>query len=274
MACAVDEAYVPHVAALAHSLLAQRRGNQLVLHLLHGSDLGWRSRRRLKRMVEGAGATLATHRLPESAVAGLPLFGHISRTMWYRLQLPDLLPEVNRVLYLDADVIAMDDPAPLFTLDLDSFYLAAVDNVFERERMTRPAELGLPAGQRYFNSGVLLMNLAAMRADGCSQALLSCARERAADLLWPDQDVLNLVLGGRRLPLPPRWNVMNAMLDFDWAGEYFDAAALDDARRHPALRHFEGPGVCKPWHPDCIAPHRAAYLEHLAATPWGGRVRA
>ena len=67
--------------------------------------------------------------------------------MWYRIFLPELLPDVDRVLYLDADTIAVDSLAPLWEIDLDDSYLGAVTNVFQANHVHRPAELGL-AGPR------------------------------------------------------------------------------------------------------------------------------
>jgi lipopolysaccharide biosynthesis glycosyltransferase len=92
--------------------------------------------------------------------------------------------------------------------------------------------------------------------------------ERGEELLWPDQDALNLVLGERRLALHPRWNCMNSVLAFDAAHDVFGAEVVEAARRAPGIRHFEGPGANKPWHLLCDAPDREAYFAHRRATPW------
>src|SRR5262249_6196486 len=130
-------------------------------------------------------------------------------------------------LYLDADTLVVDDLAPLFTHGLDGRYVAAVANVLEPQFADRPQKLGLPAGQPYFNSGVLLLNLAAMRADHCTERILHCARTEP--LLWPDQDALNLVLGARSVMVHPRWNCMNSLYLFPQARDVFGAREVDEA---------------------------------------------
>src|SRR5437879_3158835 len=78
---------------------------------------------------------------------------------WYRIFLPELLPELDRVLYLDADVIVVDSLIPLWNVDLSEDYLAAVTNVFQAAHVHRPVELGLAGPRAYFNSGVMVLNL-------------------------------------------------------------------------------------------------------------------
>jgi lipopolysaccharide biosynthesis glycosyltransferase len=200
-------------------------------------------------------------------VASLPVLPLFTGAMWFRIFLPELLPDVDRILYLDVDTVAVDSLKPLAEIALDGYFLAAVTNVFQREHLHRPASLGLSGPESYFNSGVLLMNLDEMRDHGCTSALAEFAASRGPQLEWPDQDALNVVLGERRLPLHPRWNFMNSMR-FPWSAEVFSEGQLEEARRRPAIRHFEGPGDNKPWHLYCERKDRQLYRAHLRRTPW------
>ncbi len=260
VACAAEGAYVPHSAAMLHSVLAQ--AGDVQVHYLHGP--GFREAAALRELVDG----IAFHPVAPEAVAGFPSRHRFTPAMWYRLFLPELLPDVDRVLYLDADTLAMDSLAELWATDLEGHWVAAVTNVFEPWSIGRPKELGLAGPEAYFNSGVLLFNLGEMRRDGRGEALRELVRTRGDELLWPDQDALNLVLGERRLALHPRWNCMNSVLAFDAARDVFGAEAVEEARRRPGIRHFEGPDANKPWHLLCDAPGREAYFEHRRATPW------
>jgi lipopolysaccharide biosynthesis glycosyltransferase len=112
------------------------------------------------------------------------------------------------------------------------------------------------------------MNLEAMRRDGSTRAVIDWALANRDKLDWPEQDALNVVLGDRRLPLHPRWNVMNSVLNYPWAVDAFGADALEEARRDPAIRHFEGPSINKPWHYLCERSMRELYFEHRRQTPW------
>ena len=256
---AADARYLPHAAAAMHSVLEHAPGAHV--HLLHAEELP--RTRELRAMADAAGGLLTLHRVAPARLAGLPVARELSAAMWLRVFLPELLPEVERVLYLDSDTLAMSDLRPLWDTALDDAYVAAVENVWEPWNADHPARLGL---ERYFNSGVLLLDLERMRADGCTAALLETAT--SGRVLWPDQDALNLVLGQGRVELHPRWNVMNSVIAFPHAADVFGAERVEEARRAPGIRHFEGPSLNKPWHILFRQPGREDYLRHRAATPW------
>jgi lipopolysaccharide biosynthesis glycosyltransferase len=268
VACAARRDYVPHAAAMLHSVLETTGGAGVEIHFLHGGDWPRDHQRLLTEMVESGGGRISFLRVGRDRVAGLRTHDSLPASHWYRVFLPELLPGHDRVLYLDGDLIAVDTLEPLSQTELGDDYLGAVTNVFQHDHLNRIAELGLPDPRLYFNSGVLLMNLELMRRDGCTRQIVEYARANPGRLSWPEQDALNLLLGDRRLALHPRWNLMNSLLLFESAGEVFGADVLAEARANPAIRHFEGPAVNKPWHADCERPDRELYARHRAETPW------
>ena len=269
IACAAEGAdYVAHSAAMLHSVLTRNRGHEVCVHYMHGPDIGDEQEESLAAMVAREGGSVSFLRIPDSAIDGLPTMGFTRKATWYRIFLPRLLPDVERILYLDADLIVVDTLAPLWELDLAGYWVGAVTNVFQDNHLHRPAELGLAGPEVYFNAGVLLMNLAQMREDGRTEALLEYGVENAERLEWRDQDALNVVLGERRLELHPRWNVMNSFYLFRRNARVLGRWRLGQARRNPAIRHFEGPDALKPWHSDCDQSLRELYLQHRSGTPW------
>lgn len=213
----------------------------------------------------GLGGTIQFHEIGHVRVRDLPSMERIPPVMWYRLLLPEL--PAARVLYLDCDTLVVDDISPLWRLDMESQPIAAVTNVFPQDLLHRHGELGIPL-DRYFNSGVLLMDLDAWRRNACADAVVSLARDHPDRLVFPDQDALNIVLSERRVSLHPRWNAQNSIFYFTWAEETFGAVAVREARTDPAIVHFEGPAQAKPWHHGSTHPHQTTYLEHRAHTPW------
>jgi lipopolysaccharide biosynthesis glycosyltransferase len=268
VACAAEgREYVAHSAAMLHSVVECNPDFEVAVHYMHGPDVDPADARRLAGMVEAMGASISFIDVPDSRVEGLPTRDFTRKATWYRIFLPELRPDVDRVVYLDCDLLAVESLRELWETELGDGYLAAVTNVIERRYAHRPAELGLPAGQAYFNAGVLVMNLAAMRRDRSSEALLDYGRREGRRLLWRDQDALNVVLGARRVELHPRWNCMNAFW-LPWAVDVFGAEALEEAKRNPAIRHFEGPEHNKPWHLLGDRELRRLYLHHRRRTPW------
>lgn len=273
VACGARRDYAPHSGAMLHSVLESSPELDVTVHYLHGPDLGARARERLRRTVEEAGGALDAHEVAPERISGLRGAEHIAATAWYRLLLPELLPGVGRILYLDVDTIAVRSLRPLAELELGGAYVAAVENVWAPWMTHFPAKLGLPPGQGYFNSGVIVMDLDRIRADGRDVEMLDLARAGDERVTWLDQDVLNAVLGHARLTLPPRFNAMNSLTFF---GEEADAAygadAARAARAEPVVRHFEGPGANKPWHRRCPYPDRALYARHRRASAFGRRL--
>ena len=267
VACAVEGGYVPHSAAMLDSVLAHSGGLPVRVHSLHGPDFSARDARAIEAMVATAGGSSSFVAVDDARCNGLPTKGFTGKATWYRVMLPDLLPQLDRVLCLDADLIVTDSLAPLWDTDIEDFFLAAVTNVLAPQYMSRPAALGVsPNG--YFNAGVMLLNLGLMREHGCSERIVRYGIDHAPELALRDQDALNFALADRRRPLDPRWNSMNALRAYPWSSYVFTPEEIAAAIERPAIRHFEGPGSNKPWHAGCDARSRELYREHRQRTPW------
>jgi lipopolysaccharide biosynthesis glycosyltransferase len=269
VACAAEgDDYVAHTAAMLHSVLETQRGHDVHIHFMHGPDISVELERKVDEMVRREGGAIEFLHVDDSQVDGLPTVGFTRKATWYRIFLPELLPDVDRLLYLDADLVVLDSLTPLWDIDLDGSWLGAVTNVFQDNHMHRPTELGLAGPEVYFNAGVLLMNLREMRRDDRTAALLEYGVRNAQRIEWRDQDALNVVLGERRLALHPRWNCMNSFYAFHRNARVHGRWALRQALRKPAIRHFEGPGQNKPWDEGADPAQRALYMRHRRATPW------
>jgi lipopolysaccharide biosynthesis glycosyltransferase len=266
-ACVSEGDYVPHTAAMLHSLLASSPDLPVRIHYLHGPDFSPDDERLLREMVERNGGAISFISVPDAMCDGLPTEGFTGKATWYRIFLPDLLPSLPRVLFLDADLIVTDSLTALWDIDLGGAYVGAVTNVLPRHYERQLVAAGFDT-RTYFNAGVLLLDLENMRRDGCTEAMRSYGVANAESLVIRDQDALNAVLGQRRLPLDPRWNSMNSFFVYPWAADLFDADALALAKSNPAIRHFEGPGLNKPWHYLCEWDFRDLYAEHRSQTPW------
>jgi lipopolysaccharide biosynthesis glycosyltransferase len=268
VACTANRGWVPHVAAMLDSVLAQRGGLEVHVHFLHGDDVGADDRERVTDMVRRGGGEISFLFVDDERVADLWTHPVLPASAWYNVFLPDLLPELDRVLYLDGDVIVLDSLAPLWETELGDHYLAAVTNVLQQDHFPRLDDLGLSGPEVYFNAGVMLMNLGQLRREDGVTAVVEWARANPDKIRWPPQDALNVALGSRRLPLHPRWNCMNSVVSFPWSAELFGAEAVEEARRNPAIRHFEGPAANKPWHYLADRESRELYLRHRRRTPW------
>ena len=188
----------------------------------------------------------------------LPNRGRFRAAAHYRLLAPVLLPQVAKAVYLDADLVVLHDVAELFDTDLAGHFIAAVHDADTAgqyagyDPVVKPYlenEVGLRDPRAYFQSGVLVMDLAKMRAMNLSEEMLALAVSRK--WRWPDQDILNRMAQGDYVRLDPRWNVLH-----DWkrlrrshiiAQAPLDVqAAYDEAAADPRIVHYAGPDD-RPW---------------------------
>lgn len=272
IACSADAHYAQHCAAMLHSLLSLHPRGSIHVHFLHAPLLAPALRRRFERLVRRLHGDIRFHEIADARVQGLPTLPRIPVSMWYRIFLPELLTQQERVLYLDADTLVVDRLEPLWDTDFAGALVAAVTNVMDPQQRSWPGELGLAQLPDYFNSGVLLMNLAGMRAEGTAAKLEAFGLATGSRLRFPDQDALNVVLAGRRHALHPRWNCMNSLAFFPDSAEFFEPGWVGAALEHPAIVHFEGPAVVKPWHFLNDNPYRELYYRHVRAARWPSRL--
>lgn len=267
IACSANSQYLPHAAAMLRSLLSQASASRPQIHFLHDEAMPGEEISRLGEFVTAQGGTWQAHSISRERMQNYPQNWRFSREAWYRVLLPEVLPDVSRVLYLDADTIVMRSLDPLWATDLGEYTVGAVANPlygFMDTGFIHALELASTAD--YFNSGVLLMDLDRWRAQGLTQQLMDFIAEHGDAQQWPDQNALNAVLRGRWLPLAPRWNAQNVYFDLKPAQLLCTPAQVREARSAPGIIHFVAP--YKPWDYLCKHPYRQSYFDHLAATPW------
>lgn len=268
VAFVTDRSYLPWCATAVLSCLESHPDGNLTVHVVHDGSVGAADADGLRQL--SPAGDVQVHAVDAGLVDDLPEVDRFGRIVWLRFVLDQVVPETaSRVLYLDADTLVVDDLSELETFDLQGNDLGAVPNVMAPADEERLRSLGLAAAESFFNSGVLLFDLEALRA----RPLLPVAREVLArfgdQIRWPDQDVLNVVYADAWTPLDPRYNVMNSFYDWEGATErVLGTSQRRSALAAPAVLHFEGPTACKPWHVLSSHPFRDRYREVLSRTAW------
>ena len=184
-----------------------------------------------------------------------------------RLMLPILLEGVDRLLYLDTDVIALRDVAPLYDTDLNGCALAAaldytLMGIYPKNGWRIGAEpntllmedylkevVRLSNWKAYFNAGVMVMDLNQFRKNGLIDAAGSFLERTNGRRLFNDQDALNHVVDGAFVTLDPRWNVQASRVEKDFDGADAGLAGVGALwMSDPWVIHYCGGG--KPWSAD------------------------
>ena len=164
----------------------------------------------------------------------------------FRLLLPELFPEHDRMFYIDCDIIIRQDIGHLYNeIDLEDNYLAAVIEASEDEQIERIQNLGCDP-YHYFNSGFILMNLAQMRKERVTERLLDACR--VDYMAFPDQDALNIVCEGRTVPLAPKYNAIRTFFIPKYKKTFLKWYSEEDWAivQKEGTIHYTGAKV-KPW---------------------------
>lgn len=237
--------------------------------IVHDGSVNAQQLLQLASVVEGTSSTVRFHDIDRELIATLPTTRDFGAIVWLRFFLPDVLADRSKVLYLDSDTFVAGPITDLWNTSLEGRPIGAVSNVVEPAVREHVRQLGIEYPGGFFNSGVLMMDLAAMREDRSTGKLLGFATSNRDRLLWPDQDALNVVFQGNWMSLHPKWNAQNSYWTWrDWALEVFGGQLLSEALADPRVRHFEGPSLSKPWHYLCSAPMFDDYRAVMRRSAW------
>jgi lipopolysaccharide biosynthesis glycosyltransferase len=261
-----NPSYFQHVAVAAVSLAANNPRSRLEIHLISGGHDVAEEERLFSSLGGWPGVSCTIHRFDCDKIGKFFVSRHISKEAYLRIFAPDVLPpEIDRVLYLDADLVVLDDLRELWHTKLDGTLLAAAPDLFGQER--RHA-LGIPDTRPYVNSGMLLLSLDGWRREGVTARLVRHIEEAGPSLELHDQDAINAVLHDAIRIVDRRWNVQTPM--FRAVRRCFpeDFEAIREACRRPAIVHFSGPQ--KPWLFRASTPRKRDYFRYLEKTSWRG----
>lgn len=240
----IDETYACHLATLLVTL--NRCLSAKVSCIILSSGLSSRVIQKLK-LLQSDKISIGFFDVDEALFNKFPISirynNRLSSATFYRLLLPEILgKEINRVIYVDADIIFLNDPLPMFGIDIQQAWIGAVSDasLVAQKRWTTLGNTTL----NYFNAGMMLMDLQKWRENHVAEKAMRLL-EAKADWEYNDQDVLNIALDGQVKYLSPKWNAQSYSL-------------LRQSVESPTLVHFTG--AEKPWHLGCIHPYTIDYL--------------
>jgi lipopolysaccharide biosynthesis glycosyltransferase len=241
VACCFDRKMELPFLVLASSLKRHLTGDRkVILHAFHSDPIA----HDLAYFVRLNSATFELRLRPIANRFQGPVTwpSHLTAATLLRLLLPLVLKDIDRVVYLDCDLIVLNDIATLYDTDLSGFPLAACLDFW----LTGAAPFAPPGWdveawheflnevvsladwKTYFNAGVLVMDLKRFRNTGLVHAAGEFLEQTNYKTPFVDQEALNHVIDGAFVRLDPRWNVLAAL-----------------GHSNPWVIHFAGPN--KPW---------------------------
>lgn len=241
----IEKGYAQHVCVAISSML---KNNLRAFFSIYIFSLGLS--KSLKASIQSALSDHPIHDLlfidaDNRLVKDFKVTLHASSVNYLRLFIPSLLPQLDKILYLDCDIIVRASLLELYEADVDNVLFAAVPH----PNAERSVVLGIGEND-YFNSGVLLLNLAKWRNENATSLLRDFILRYPSKIHYWDQDALNAVYSTRYLRLGEKWNFVNSNVAPS------ELVALD-----VRIIHFAG--MHKPWSPYSTHPLKDEYYRYL-----------
>jgi lipopolysaccharide biosynthesis glycosyltransferase len=263
--CSADAGYLLPLTVMLVSVRAHLPARRhLDIHIID-EGIPEPEKARLARSLDVETVTMSWHTPDRSRLVGVPLWGRLPVCVYNKLLVPDVVPEeVPTVLWLDCDTLVLGDISPLSDEGTGGNTVRAVQDsvvplVSSDMGVARYRELGLRADAKYFNCGVMLMNMARWRQQRVSERALGYLKTYARDVAFLEQEGINAVLSDHWGPLDPQWNWSVSV------GGGFRQRSID---AHVKIAHFSG--NLKPWKHDGGNPYYALYYEYIDRTVFAG----
>ena len=254
-----DDNYIPCLAVAIYSLIknTSKENNYRIIVLQTG--ISEENERKIKEFetnnVKISFEDVSSRVTKIKKDLALRLRDYYSSTIYYRLFIPSLFPEYEKAIYLDSDIIVLDDIANMFNIDLKDNYVAAIPDGAVSVNPDFQKYVKQAVGveyKKYFNSGVLLMNLREFRKSRFEEKFLYMLTRYNLDTVAPDQDYLNMLCNGKVHYLDETWDKMP---DF---GKRYDEKDLH-------IIHYNF--FRKPWHYSDV-PYSDAFWRYAKDTKY------
>ena len=252
VAFCVDDAFAIHLAVLIYSIgLFIDDDHSVKCHII--GDVSSENKENLNRLSSPVVSMSFYSDIP--SYTHIPISnvykGRLNAVTYYRFSIPNILYFIDRVIFIDVDMIALDDVSSLWNVDLDGNIVGVVSDHVIGDDAIKQNKLGIKSG-KYFNAGLMLMDLVKWRSNHISEKALNLLMENKG-FEHNDQDALNIVLENNSFYLDLRWNAQP---------EHLRAGRV----QVPALVHFCGQE--KPWHVSSAHPYTMQYLSYREKTPY------
>ena len=253
-----DDNYAQHLGAAIASVLSSNPHSRFFFHVLDGG-ISADNIQKIKELKKKYPCELEFIRMDEKEFENcvIPKGMHFTLPTYYRLKITSLFSHLERILYLDVDLIVKGDLRPFYNIDMQDYYFAMVEDFYVKESIDRLAL----KHSHYFNAGVTLFNIAQLKKERFEEKSFDFIANHFDKIVFADQDVINLVADGRILPMPDIYNTQVILADWKRCN-----AVISQLKQVCIVHYVSG---IKPWQKasNCLALRRL-YYQNLFKTPW------
>jgi lipopolysaccharide biosynthesis glycosyltransferase len=244
---------------MLHSLYVSNKKHKIVIHILDGG-LSLKNKLKLIIFLKRIKFNYKFHIIDYTKIKSAPISNHITLASYNRIFISSVISyNIDKILYLDCDLIVLKDIQPFFDAALDNYYLGAVREIVNEESKTR---LELGEEYHYFNAGVQIVNLKKWRIDNFEDKLIDFILNKTDKIVYHDQDTMNYCARGKWLELSYHHNVTHFFFFPEkYTSTYFELSDKEyqEIKNNPMIIHYTSQS--KPWHLDCKHPKKDLYFQ-------------
>lgn len=239
----LDANYIPHLNVMLSSLLNSNPDCCFDVYLLH-SSVNEMDMASTVRVLADKGKLFMIN-TDEVRLEDAPTTSRYPKEIYYRIFAAKYLPDtLDRVLYLDPDLIVNGSLKELYHLPMDEYYFAAASHTGPLMRKMNEIRLDMEDGSPYINSGVMLMNLKKLRMEQNYDDVFRFIEKRKNLLILPDQDIISSLYGSKIYALDTyRYNMTERL--YKLHSPFEKGLDLNWIRKHSVIIHYCGRN--KPW---------------------------
>jgi lipopolysaccharide biosynthesis glycosyltransferase len=261
-----DEVYMQHLAvSIASILCTANKDDGFCFYILDGG-ISEKSKEKINKLKRIKSFEIEYILMNDEEFKNLPLMsncGHVTLPTYYRFKLARLKPELDKILYMDCDIVVKKNLSELWNEDISEFFAGAVEDAsFPKLRQDNKERLEC---DKYFNAGILLLNLQKWREFDIETKCFEFVEHEKEKILWNDQDVLNAIFKDKTKFLHPKWNLQTWALN-GGSYEYSSKEECDEAIKNPAIIHYTT--RFKPWDAKLKHQLQNEYFKYLNLTEW------
>lgn len=267
--CNIDDAYVKYCSVMLTSLFENNKEEKIDIHIIT-THLTEDNRQLLNQQVHKYGNEIYYYLVKEELLKDYPIYTqeHISLSAYLRIFVAQVLPaNINKVLYLDCDLIVCGSIYDLWNIDISNVAVACVEDMWSGKQDNYD-RLAYDKQYSYFNSGVLLINLDYWREHNLIPQIIRYILDNGSKLIFYDQDALNAILHDKKKFIPLRWNMQDGFFRVKCRIHKDRLPLLEEELKHPVIIHYTGGK--KPWNYKSQHPYKKEYYKYLNMTRWKG----
>jgi lipopolysaccharide biosynthesis glycosyltransferase len=276
LVCAADNNYAMPLAVTVRSALTNIKSNRKIALFIIDGGISQGNKPKIIKTLNSEQIDISWVQPDKTFFEDLVVSRHLTVSAYYRLLIPELLTKnFDKAIYLDSDIVVTGDLEELWNIDVGDNYVLAVQDdhqlyISNSDALKTYEKLGIPLDYKYFNSGLLVMNLEKWRSENIGKKVIECMK---IEHLSNDQDGLNAVLAGKWQELHPKWNQMPRIYEYSsWKDSPFPELVYNELLHQPQIIHFTT--LPKPWYAglqnECTHPKKDLFFHYLDLTAWSG----